>query len=373
MSERSATILVVEDEPTVRRLLQYSLSKRYRVLVATNGAEALELVHREAPDLIISDIMMPVMDGYELQRQLQKEEATRAIPFIFLTAKADEQSRREGIRMGVDDYLTKPFDVEELLLRVERLLERAALYRSQLDMRLSRDFSRRLMPDGVPDIPGYRLELFYNPLQSGGGDLFDWLQLEDGRYLFVIGDVMGKGVQAKFYAFSFMSYIRGTLRTLTEVSASPAELLTRLNRILIRDHILQETFASLLLVALDPRTDELLLANAGHCRPLFWYNGEMWFAREGNLILGLDPQAVYTELRQTMEPGMGVLLYTDGLLELPVGTEMGLLGEEGLAQLVNRVYHPGFGLEGLIEHVLASAREGRFADDALLLLLEREP
>jgi len=68
-----------------------------------------------------------------------------------------------------------------------------------------------------------------------------------------------------------------------------------------------------------------------------------------------------------------VLLYTDGLLELPVGTETELLGEEGLAQLVNRVYHPGFGLEGLIEHVLASAREGRFADDALLLLLEREP
>ncbi|MCS7081738.1 MAG: SpoIIE family protein phosphatase [Bacteroidetes bacterium] len=370
MSEHAPTILVVEDEPTVRRLLQYSLGKRYRVLVATNGMEALELIQQDPPDLIISDIMMPVMDGYELQRRLQEREPTRAIPFIFLTAKADEHSRRQGIRMGADDYLVKPFDIEELLIRVERLLERTALYRSQLDMRLSQDFSRRLMPEGLPDVPGYRLRLYYDPLQTGGGDLFDWMALEGGRFLFVVGDVMGKGVQAKFYAFSFMSYIRGTLRTLAEGEASPGALLTRLNRILIKDHILQDTFASLLVAILDPVRHELSLANAGHCRPLFYWNGQVWFAQEGNLILGLDPQATYSELRRVLEPGMSVLLYTDALLELPVGAEA-QLGEEGLAQAVEAAYRPGVEPRSLVEHILQASPERRFRDDALLLLLER--
>src|SRR5690554_3731984 len=87
------SILVVEDEHTLRRLLEYRLSKLYDVRSASNGEEALERIAEDIPDLIISDIMMPKMDGFALQSQLNTQRNTRAIPFIFLTAKADEQSR----------------------------------------------------------------------------------------------------------------------------------------------------------------------------------------------------------------------------------------------------------------------------------------
>ena len=92
------SILVVEDEHTLRRLLEYRLSKQYHVRTAANGEEALDRTNEEIPDLIISDIMMPKMDGFALQAELQKHKDTRAIPFIFLTAKADEQSRLKGMR-----------------------------------------------------------------------------------------------------------------------------------------------------------------------------------------------------------------------------------------------------------------------------------
>ena len=91
MSQHS--ILIVEDEHTLRRLLEYRLGKQYNVRTAANGEEALERIKEEVPRLIISDIMMPKMDGFALQAALQEMENTKAIPFIFLTAKADEASR----------------------------------------------------------------------------------------------------------------------------------------------------------------------------------------------------------------------------------------------------------------------------------------
>ena len=92
------SILIVEDEHTLRRLLEYRLGKQYDVRTASNGEEGLERVNEQLPDLIISDIMMPKMDGFAMQASLQDRADTRAIPFIFLTAKADEASRLKGRR-----------------------------------------------------------------------------------------------------------------------------------------------------------------------------------------------------------------------------------------------------------------------------------
>ena len=138
--------LIVEDEHTLRRLLEYRLGKQYDVRTASNGEEAIERVNEELPNLIISDIMMPKMDGFALQAALQERQDTRAIPFIFLTAKADETSLLKGRRTGVDDYITKPFDIDQLLSRVDRLLDRTAMFQNQLDAKIGHDFSQKLMP-----------------------------------------------------------------------------------------------------------------------------------------------------------------------------------------------------------------------------------
>lgn len=118
-----ANILVVEDDNLMRRLLVYRLEKIYHVRSATNGQEALSLIDEEVPDLIISDVMMPVMDGLQLLGALQERSSPcSSIPFIFLTAKADEKSCQEGQLAGAREYITKPFDHAFLLERISQLL-----------------------------------------------------------------------------------------------------------------------------------------------------------------------------------------------------------------------------------------------------------
>lgn len=119
------TVLLVEDEPTVRLLTKAKLHSLYKVLEAENGEDALEVLDHEHVDLLIVDIQMPKMNGYELVRELREAGDTR--PMIMLTAMASFAHKKEGFASGVDDYMTKPIDYEELTWRIEALLRRAKI------------------------------------------------------------------------------------------------------------------------------------------------------------------------------------------------------------------------------------------------------
>ncbi|MEX2559052.1 MAG: ATP-binding protein [Pirellulales bacterium] len=127
-------VLVVDDTPEVRALIANVLSDQYRVLLAQDGAEGLEVARGSSPDLIISDVMMPVMDGYEFCRRIKDDPATAHIPFVMLTAKADKAMKIEGLDSGADDYLVKPFDTDELRARARSLVKLRRLHR-ELDQR----------------------------------------------------------------------------------------------------------------------------------------------------------------------------------------------------------------------------------------------
>lgn len=117
------TILVVEDNENTRLLTEARLKKYYNVVTAENGSIALDIFYERQIDLIVADIMMPVMDGYEMLRTLRENKED--VPVLFLTAKSTFEDKRIGYDLGIDDYITKPIDYEELLLRVKALLRRA--------------------------------------------------------------------------------------------------------------------------------------------------------------------------------------------------------------------------------------------------------
>lgn len=120
----SQTIMVVDDDEKITALIKRSLVfEGYAVMTASNGAEALKLILQEEPDLIILDVMMPVLDGWEVVRRIR--EGGLALPVLMLTAKDEVQDRVKGLELGADDYLVKPFALEELLARVRALLRRA--------------------------------------------------------------------------------------------------------------------------------------------------------------------------------------------------------------------------------------------------------
>jgi DNA-binding response OmpR family regulator len=125
-SIRPKTILLADDSQLVLKVMANILeSENYRVLTAADGQQALEVACRERPDLIITDLMMPRMNGIELVRQLKSQLATRYIPVIMLTARQEVDSEVEGMAAGADDYLTKPVNPKRLLARVERFLKRS--------------------------------------------------------------------------------------------------------------------------------------------------------------------------------------------------------------------------------------------------------
>lgn len=122
-----ATILVVDDEAPVALTIERSLRPHYQVRVANSGAEALKLARRTPPDLVILDIIMPGMDGLQVCREMRRDPQLQSTPVLFLTARGRIEDRIEGFEVGGDDYMVKPFDVRELLMRVRAILRRAAV------------------------------------------------------------------------------------------------------------------------------------------------------------------------------------------------------------------------------------------------------
>ncbi len=126
-------VLVVDDDRILRTVLKHTLEReKYRVRAVGTGTEALSCFDQDIPDIIVSDVSMPVMDGFELCRQLRSQPSGQLVPFIFLSAKGDLEDRIEGHSSGADDYLTKPFEMRELLVKIEALLERSRRIHSEI-------------------------------------------------------------------------------------------------------------------------------------------------------------------------------------------------------------------------------------------------
>jgi phosphate regulon transcriptional regulator PhoB len=125
MSTNGQTILVVEDEPDIRKLINYNLTQdRFKVLEAEDGEQALKLLQRETPNLVILDLMLPGLSGLELCKILRDRQDTSRLPILMLTAKAGEADKVVGLEMGADDYLSKPFSPREMVARVRAILRR---------------------------------------------------------------------------------------------------------------------------------------------------------------------------------------------------------------------------------------------------------
>lgn len=123
----SAQILVVDDEPDIAALVAYHLAREsYRVRTAPDGPEALRAVESQMPDLVVLDLMLPGLSGLDVLKELRRRPETQSLPVILLTALREERDRIEGLKVGADDYLSKPFSPEELILRVRAVLRRVA-------------------------------------------------------------------------------------------------------------------------------------------------------------------------------------------------------------------------------------------------------
>ena len=180
------TILVIDDDELVSRTLHRALKiYGYHVMVANSGTEGLQLARRHRPDLFILDIMMPGVDGYQVCRQIRGDPLLKELPVLFLTAKAKDEDKIEGFRAGADDYLSKPFNMEELQLRVRAILRRVNKESVQQDQSTEivagdvildcRNF-KVTTPQGTALLTNVQFDLLYH-LMSNADQVFNSQQL----------------------------------------------------------------------------------------------------------------------------------------------------------------------------------------------------
>ena len=313
-------ILLVDDAPANIHVAQSILKDEYRIRIATTGAKALELVKTEPrPALVLLDVEMPGMDGYEVCRQLKASAETRDIPVIFLTGKTEAADETKGFKEGAVDYIHKPFSPAVMQARVhthlmlrearEQLAKQLLSINQELEM--ARQIQLSILPRETPKIKGLEIAARYVPMSSVAGDFYDFIIVDEQRVGVLVADVSGHGLPAALIA----SMLQVALAAQVAHASDPARVMWGLNQALcgkFRVHFVTAAY-----VFLDMEKNSIRYASAGHPPLLLWRKstGNASEVSENGFLLGHFPEETYSVTEIPVEPGDRVLLYTDGITE----------------------------------------------------------
>ena len=328
LSAPQSTILVVDDTATNLQVLVRTLqTSGHRILAAKDGPTALDIAMRAQPDLMLLDVMMPGMDGFEVCRRLKSQPETRHMMVIFLSARGELADKVSGLELGAIDYITKPIQGEEVLARVAVHLTRQHLER---ELRQSRDrldkelagaaqMQQQLLPPTMPPHPSIRFGSFYQTSKHAGGDYYDVLPLGGDRLGVLVADVSGHGARAAIV----MAMIRAVGQTYPGVADDPPAVLHYINR---HFQFLWDTpmYATAVYAVVDAERRKIRISSAGHPLPLH-------VGRDGTVtspVLDTSLCLLWEELHNVpcvdvpFEPGDRWLFFTDGITDrlAPDGT-----------------------------------------------------
>ena len=342
--DQKKTVLVVDDAPANIQVVNSILKDTYKVRIATNGAKALELANASPhPDLILLDVMMPGMDGYEVCSRLKTDPHTRDIPVIFLTGQTETSDETHGFEVGAVDYIHKPFSPAVVQARVQTHLvlrgirEQLAqqLFAIQKELETARQIQHSILPHEMPRIAGLDIAARYIPMTAVAGDFYDFIVVDDRHVGILVADVSGHGMPAALIA----SMLKIALAAQAPKAADPAEVLLGLNLALCGKF--QHHYVTAAYVYLDMEKRILRYAGAGHPPILYWSSSAHGVkdVLENGMFLGRFDFATYTALEMPISRGDWCLMYTDGIPETANSNEVqfgderfrGFLGEQGWA------------------------------------------
>jgi phosphoserine phosphatase RsbU/P len=324
------TILIVDDTPINIGVISGALKDSYATKVATSGEKALAIAAgAEKPDLILLDVMMPEMDGYEVCRRLKANPDTKDIPVIFLTGQTQADDETKGFEVGAVDYIHKPFSAAVVKARVRtHLLLREAhaqiakqLVEINTELEMARQIQLSILPSSTPKIAGMEIVARYIPMTSVAGDFYDFIVVDANHIGILIADVSGHGLPAALIA----SMLQVALTAQVRHASEPGKVLAGLNQALCGKF--QHNFVTAAYVYVDLEKNVMTYGGAGHppvllCRKS---SGRASQLLENGLVLGQFEEATYDSLQVQIEAGDRFVLYTDGILETsnPADEEFG--------------------------------------------------
>jgi phosphoserine phosphatase RsbU/P len=323
-------ILIVDDTPINIGVISGALKDTYKTKVATSGEKALEIANgSDKPDLILLDVLMPHMDGYEVCRRLKANSETRDIPVIFLTGQTGAEDETMGFEAGAVDYIHKPFSEPVVKARVHtHLMLREAhaqiaqqLIAMNIEMEMGRQIQLSILPKSTPKLEGIEIVARYMPMTAVAGDFYDFIIVDEKRVGILVADVSGHGLPSALIA----SMLQVALTAQAGNASDPGRVLAGLNLALCGKF--EYNFVTAVYVYVDLEKKTLTYAGAGHPPLLFWAKsaGGAKEVLENGLVLGMIPEATYQSLQIPIAAGDRGILYTDGIPETknPAEVEFG--------------------------------------------------
>ncbi|MBE7552321.1 MAG: response regulator [Anaerolineales bacterium] len=346
---RRGLVLVVDDNEMNRDMLSRRLQRQgHRVEIATNGREALAIIESRKFDLVLLDIMMPEMNGYEVLEFLKADHHLRHLPVIMITAVDEIESVVRCIELGADDYLPKPFNPVLLKARINASLEKKWLrdqqeaYTHQLDLEnrrksdeleQARQIQLLMLPTAPPLLPHLEIAACQKTASEVGGDYYDFFPRGDGKLFIAIGDATGHGVSSGL----MVAMTKASLLATEE--AEPTATVKKINRVLTRIDLGRQLNMSLMLLEISPmQNGKVTVRASGGGIPPIYILRPGGLAEEvmiSGLPLGVTEQTYYTLTEFTLKPGEGILLMSDGLPET-FNSRRELLGFKQLKQALQQ-------------------------------------
>lgn len=330
----SGRLLVVDDNEMNRDLLSRRLRQQgHTVSVAENGRKALEKIASEELDLVMLDIMMPELDGYQVLERLRADGTLDRLPVIMISAVTEIESVVRCIEMGATDYLPKPFNAVLLKARVgatlekKRLRDKERLWAKSMEreLEIGRTIQRSFLPEELPQPAGWEIAARFEPARQVAGDFYDAFTLGGGsRVGLVLADVCDKGVGAALFMALFRSLVRAFSERAyatpaTEAGVDSARLLSTIlstNDYIAKTHGRANMFATLFAAVLDPADGTLTWVNAGHEAPFILGAGGVsaCLAPTGP-ALGMMPDMKFEARTAVLGPEETLFAFTDGVTE----------------------------------------------------------
>ncbi len=367
-------ILLVEDEFNIAKLFTYNLTKAgFYCEHANNGREGLAQALKNKPDLIISDVMMPEMDGFEFRKKLLEDEDLKSIPFVFLTAKGAEDDILQGFDLEIEDYIIKTSSPKVVIAKVSAILKSLEKERVKIvdEVQKAADtMGAKVVPDEALSFDGFKIKHWHLPFKNvPGGDFIDYFKIDEDNIVIVLGDVMGKRWGAWYFAVAYAGYVRSATRFVLESvkENKPSDILHKVNESVFKDERISEVFITLSIILLDKKNKTAKYSGAGDL-PIFYKSKEARLIQSTGLLLGFSKSGEYDDYEIQLNSGDEIFLVTDGITE--ARNKAGeLYGQERLIEFINKMNPAVDSIEQIKKEIL-DFTGGDFDDDVSLITVK---
>lgn len=342
LSNTPNKILLVEDEFNIAKLFLYNLGKAgFNCEHANNGVEGLDKARKNKPDIIISDVMMPEMDGFEFRKRLLDDENLKTIPFVFLTAKGAEDDILQGYDLEIEDYIIKTSSPKVVIAKVSAILKSLEKERVKVvdEVQKAADtMGAKVVPDEAPSFDGFQIKHWHLPFKNiPGGDFIDYFRIDEDNLAVVLGDVMGKRWGAWYFAVAYAGYVRSATRFVLESTNDykPSDILHKVNDSIFKDERISEVFITLSIILLDKKNKIAKYSGAGDL-PIVFKSQTAQLIQSKGLLLGFSKAGEYEDHEIKLNAGDEIFVVTDGITEAR-NKSGDLYGHERLIDFMNNI------------------------------------